>query len=235
MLRIAVCEDNKSDLSYIERVITQMISIKIDLDVFMKGKELLKTVQEEGKYDVYLLDIKLPDINGIEVAKAIRKDDFTALLVFITSHKEYVFEAFDCVAFNYLLKPVAKEKIEEVLYKADRYFQKNEQMFCYQFNKAHYRILCKDILYFSKAGRRTDIHTLEGIRSCNMTVGNILKAAKEKSFIQISRSCVVNLRYVEKVSGYNIFVDGNKLHIGNTHRDEFKERYGCYLENMNRG
>ena len=104
MLRIAVCDDEKSMGDYLKRLIEQRLADEKDygVEVFSSGAELLR---HGSDFDIFFLDIDLKDMSGIEMARSLRRES-EAVIVFVTALKEYAAEAFEVSAFSYLLKPV---------------------------------------------------------------------------------------------------------------------------------
>ena len=113
MLQIAVCEDDKAMSSYLKQMIEKGLAGREEykVEVFETGKELLARGR---KCDIFFLDIDLKDMNGIDTARSLREKS-GAVIVFVTALKEYVFDAFDVQAFQYLLKPINEEKFFRVL------------------------------------------------------------------------------------------------------------------------
>lgn len=108
MLQIAVCDDEKSMGDYLKQLIERRLADEkgYRVKVFSSGAELLKYGSD---FDIFFLDIDLKDMSGIEMAKSLRRES-EAVIVFVTALKEYVFDAFDVQAFQYLLKPIDEEK-----------------------------------------------------------------------------------------------------------------------------
>ena len=161
MLRIAVCDDSRTDVEMLEAAFDELPDYPVEYDVYFSGKELLMcSMQDKENYHLYIFDIEMPDMNGLELAKEVRKRDAKALFVFLTSYTRYVMEVFEVITFDYISKPITFEKIESVLLKAMNYLNMIKQDFVFQFRKNHFRVSCDDILYFEKKGRQTVIHTL---------------------------------------------------------------------------
>ncbi len=231
MIKIAICENNLNELSLIEKLIDNFHNIKVDFDVFTDGNDLLTTIQREGDYDMYFLNILLPNITGLEIAKEIRKNNMYSLIVFLSAHSKYVFDTLDYIAFNYLIKPISQDKLENVLLNAEIYFQRNKNLFRYQFNKINYTIVCNKILYFFKSSRKAYIYTETDVKECNMTISKILDMLNPNIFVQINRSYIVNIHYIENVRQSSVLIARKQISIGDTHRKEFEEKYSKYLNN----
>ena len=151
-MRIAICDDEQIILNatmfMIEEIIDECGYIG-ELYNFNSGKELLKSLEEDLIfYDIYILDINLNDINGIEVAKRIRESDNNAIIIFLTSHRGWMEEAFDVQAFHYLIKPIDRKKLEGVFKKIVNYFSDRKILYYFKQGKKLYSIPYKNIYYF---------------------------------------------------------------------------------------
>lgn len=118
MLAIAVCDDEVIECCNMARKIKDILEeMKIPCFIrqFRSGTELLQAVES---FDMIFLDIMMQNLDGIKTAQIFRKKAFDKILIFISSSREYVFEAYDVEAFQYLLKPVDDKKLRRVLQKA---------------------------------------------------------------------------------------------------------------------
>ena len=108
MYKIAICDDDKISLTYIYKIICDYFKDKSNLfseiSTFSNANMLLSSSKT---FDIYFLDIILPDIDGIEIAKQLRKAGNSGLIIYFTSSKEFALDAFQVEAFQYLLKPVS--------------------------------------------------------------------------------------------------------------------------------
>ena len=96
MLRIAVCDDSRTDVEMLEAAFDELPDYPVEYDVYFSGKELLMcSMQDKENYHLYIFDIEMPDMNGLELAKEVRKRDAKALFVFLTSYTRYVMEVFE--------------------------------------------------------------------------------------------------------------------------------------------
>ena len=118
MLWVAVCDDEVMECCKIAgkiKVILKEMNIPCMIRQFCSGQEL---IQSSDNFDIIFLDIIMRDLDGMRTAHIFREKAFEKILIFISSSREYVFEAYDVEAFQYLLKPIYEKKLKKVLQKA---------------------------------------------------------------------------------------------------------------------
>lgn len=123
MIRIAVCEDELNMLDDIGRMVLEYANanpqFNISLHSFKSAFDLLESRNgKNASFHIYLLDILMPLMNGIELGRHIRKDDDQAVIIFMTSSREYALESFKVSPMQYLLKPVHEITLFSALEKA---------------------------------------------------------------------------------------------------------------------
>lgn len=186
MLNIAVCDDSRTDVEMLESAFDKLAQYQFSYEVYFTAKELLKHVIDDGEmYHLYIFDIEMPEMNGLQLAKEIRKIDAKALFVFLTGYTQYVMDVFEVITFDYISKPITVEKLESVLLKAMQYLHMIKRDFVFQFRKNQFRISCDDIVYFEKKGRQAVIHTISENFKANMTTEEIWKQLDDKVFAHI--------------------------------------------------
>lgn len=90
MLNIAVCDDSRTDVEMLESAFDKLAQYQFSYEVYFTAKELLKHVIDYGEmYHLYIFDIEMPEMNGLQLAKEIRKIDAKALFVFLTGYTQY--------------------------------------------------------------------------------------------------------------------------------------------------
>lgn len=111
-MRIAICDDNKNEINQIFEVVSQTINkleISAKINLFHSGKDILK---EKISYDLLLLDIELNDMNGISLAKKIRKYNRNCIIIFISNYNNYLQEGYKVHAERYFIKPLDSLEFE---------------------------------------------------------------------------------------------------------------------------
>ncbi len=223
MLSIAVCDDEVIECCGMAKRIKEIMEeMKIPCIIrqFQSGRELLQALES---FDIIFLDIIMQDLDGMKTAQLFRKKASDKILIFVSSSREYVFEAYDVEAFQYLLKPVEDRKLKKVLQKAVGKTERRSQEFLIVSRERQKKKLYLDeIYYFEIKGRVVDVHGTEGIFTYYEQIGELEDKLRDKGFFRCHKSYLINLKYV---CGYNrqevILENGEKIVIAKRRYDKF--------------
>lgn len=231
---VAVCDDSRTDVEMLESAFDKLAQYQFSYEVYFTAKELLKHVIDYGEmYHLYIFDIEMPEMNGLQLAKEIRKIDAKALFVFLTGYTQYVMDVFEVITFDYISKPITVEKLESVLLKAMQYLHMIKRDFVFQFQKNQFRISCDDIVYFEKKGRQAVIHTISENFKANMTTEEIWKQLDDKVFAHIHVSYIINLGHIRAIDGDEVVMDNEeRLLIARSHKQNLKEKHMEFVRRM---
>ena len=231
-MRIAVCDDNPKELERIKGCFCRIQGYDLVCSYFDSTStvmEILKT--ENSPYDLYILDIEMPGMNGLKLAKSIREKDSRALFVFLTSYTRYMKDVFDVVTFDFIEKPISDEKLLQILERAATYLNITSQHFSFCYRASRYSLKYDRILYIEKKGRQALIHTFEDVYKTNMTLEEIWKQLNPKSFVHIHSSYIINLYNLDrKDNEIAIMRNGEKLHITKGYRRELAMRHYEFVQ-----
>ncbi len=223
MLSIAVCDDEVIECCNMEKRIKRVMEeMKIPCIIrqFRSGGELLQTLES---FDIVFLDIIMQEMDGMKTAQLFRRKAFDKILIFVSSSREYVFEAYDVEAFQYLLKPVEDRKLKSVLQKAVQKTERRSQEFIIvRRERKKKKLFLDDIYYFEIQGRIVDAHGPEGIFTYYEQIGELENKLRDKGFFRCHKSYLINLKYVD---GYNrqevILENGERIVIAKRRYEEF--------------
>lgn len=213
MLSIAVCDDMPIECAelagYIEKILNQF-GVEFSLKRFFDGQELLKNIES---FDIVFLDIKMPEISGMELAKQMRENGRESIIVFVTSAEEYVYEAYDVEAFQFLLKPVNEDKLKNVLKKAvvKLTICSSEDFLIISSEHQIKKILLKDILYIESVGRMVKIHCNSGVLETYKQIGDLEQTLSDKHFFRCHKSFLLNLEYVSRFDKTEIVMENGDV------------------------
>ena len=231
-MRIAVCDDKPKELERIKGCFCRIQGYDLVCSYFDSTStvmEILKT--ENSPYDLYILDIEMPGMNGLKLAKSIREKDSRALFVFLTSYTRYMKDVFDVVTFDFIEKPISDEKLLQILERAATYLNITSQHFSFGYRASRYSLKYDRILYIEKKGRQALIHTFEDVYKTNMTLEEIWKQLNPKSFVHIHSSYIINLYNLDrKDNEIAIMRNGEKLHITKGYRRELAMRHYEFVQ-----
>lgn len=226
MLQVAVCDDEIIECcNMAKRIKKIMEEMKIPCIIrqFRSGGELLQALES---FDIVFLDIMMQEPDGMTTAQILRERAFDKILVFVSSSREYVFEAYDVEAFQYLLKPVGDRKLKSVLQKAVRKTESRSQGFIIvSRERQKKKLFLDDIYYFEIRGRIVDVHGPEGIFTYYEQIGELENKLRDKNFFRCHKSYLINLKYVD---GYNrqeaVMENGEKIVIAKRRYDKFVQK-----------
>lgn len=231
MLWIAVCDDEVMECNRIAKKIGEILAeMKVPCTVkqFYNGRELL---QSSDSFDLIFLDIIMGEMDGMRTAQLVRQRAYDKILVFISSSREYVFDAYEVEAFQYLLKPVEEGKLRRVLQKAVlRTEDRSRDFIVINRERQKKKLFLDDIFYFEIRGRLIDVHGTGGIFSYYGQIGVLEKDLDGKGFFRCHKSYLVNLKYVDVYNRQEIVLDNReRIVIAKRRYEEFCQEILKYM------
>lgn len=213
MYRFAICDDESADLLYIRSRVSEWAKtqcLEVDVEEFPSAESFWFAYEEKKDFDVLFLDIEMGKMSGVELAKKVRSENKSIQIIFITGYMEYISEGYDVEALHYLLKPVGKEKLEEVLCRALRRIRMQEKSLLIHGTGETVRIPFYEIRWIEVQKNYVIIHGKE-VYSAKQTLRK-METELDERFFKVHRSYIVNLSYVKKISKSNVTLkDGEAL------------------------
>ncbi len=214
MLKIAVCDDNAAELRQIMSLIEEYprkASYGIEAVVFSSSEELAGRLDE---FDVFILDYRMPDIDGFELARRIREEYMTTkTIIFISQYDDIIYDAFEVHAHRYLMKPVEKEKLYRALNELDKDAYAFRRLFVRDSGDA--KFIDIDSIYFIKADRKyAHIHYDNGGKEevfvCKRSLDSLEKELSHFWFFRTHRSYLTNLTMIDRLEQPNMLYIKNR-------------------------
>lgn len=232
-LHIGICDDNMEDLCRIEEAVKAGVS-KINVPVtvvshlFAAGEDLYEASRQES-FDLFFLDIEMPELDGFKLAKKICSGKPQACLIFVSAHDSFVFDSQEYMPFWFVRKGMLEK---DMLLALQKYFEVTT------IKRVHYRIkegmgyrdlFLQDIMYIECQGHLLMIQKADG--KVYKQYGSLKALAEELSgyhFLRIHKSFLVNQEYIEEIGRREVrLLDGTVLEMG---RDRRKALHEAMLE-----
>lgn len=206
MLKIALCDDDSQFVCKITGLIQSLLHNSTESPVittYINPVALTASVSDGERYDIYILDVEMPNQNGMAVAKRIREYQPNAALLFLSSHLSYATEGYKVQALRYVSKLDLDHALPEALAQAVATLKKTDtRSIMVQHYQNYTRILHKDILYVQKIQRSIQIVTdRQGIFKDNRGIKELFSEIDDPRFIFTDRAYFVNLDYVQELNG----------------------------------
>ena len=225
---IALCDDNKDWLETEAKYIECMGDRSISYDKFDSGEKLIDVYNNRGCiYDAVLLDMEMNMINGINTANIIRSKDRRVLIVFVTSHKKYMQQSFECLPFRFLLKPIDFNEFKTVFGHMLNEIEADKRAIT--FNEGHntVRLLYEDILFFQSIAHCICIKTVDRLyQTYSLKMSELQAKLNDARFVRVHRSYIINITHIQKINDKTVQLRGyvHDIPVSIRYREELKKR-----------
>lgn len=217
MIEIALCDDNAEDTETVKPLAEQFAAehseFPIRLSVFNSAAELLKAIEENNGFDLYLLDVMMPEMSGIQLSEIIRSRGEHAEIVFLTVSRDYAVDAFSVYACGYLLKPIRKEQFDETVFRAVQKLarEKNEVLTVKTKDGLRRVPLHKIVMIESFNHTREITMTDDSVMETSATLSELFEQLREHgNFYMPHRAYIANLDNLVGVIRYDLLMLGNR-------------------------
>lgn len=208
-MRIAICDDAELHLVRLKQILNEYIAQHNELDIaifsFSNGKDLFNKAEDIGGFDIYLLDVMMPEMNGIELGIKLRQAGYDGKILYLTSSSEYAIDSYKAKATDYILKPFIKKdfikSFEEALSDIP---EKKQKRILVKTKEQNMLLNFDSILYVSLYKRALTYHLTNNTTVQSLTLRTsftdaVQELLADKRFLQCGQSTVVNLQQVTRV------------------------------------
>ena len=198
------------------------------IEAYATGEKLLASGK---RFDIVFLDIQMEGMNGIEAARSLRERREDTVLVFITGIRDYVFDAFDLYAFQYLLKPIDEGKFAEVLERAVREAAKKKERRVLFIRSRNLTLDQSEILYIESRAKKVEIHTVRQTIEIYAAMDE-LEGQLGDEFYRCHRAYIVNMDCITEYDSESItLTNGDRVYLTKKKYGEFVKAYMWHLQN----
>lgn len=232
-MKIALVEDNELHREQISREIQLYFEERgevCELRAFDNGSDMLDHYEAVGGYDLLLLDIQLPGMDGVSVARQVREHDEKVLIVFITSMTAYAVQGYSVHALDYILKPINRISFRSTLDHAREAFrQRTEHFITVTTNEGLMKLDISQIYYIETEKHAVRLYYTKGSFHINDTLKSLGDKLRSAPFCRCNNCYLVNLAHVEQVKKNEVVVAGHELAFSRLRYKPFMEALTNYM------
>ncbi len=228
MITCIAIDDEPKALEVIERYCrkTSLVDLRAAFREPVKAIEFLN----REKVDLIFLDINMPDISGMQLVQTLSP---RPMIIFTTAYSHYAVESYGLNALDYLLKPITFERFLAAINKAagtpsSKNVVSNEDgpTVFIKSGPQTYQVKIADILYLQKDGNYITVYLKDKKILIRENMTDIFEIVPEEQFVRVHKSYVVATRHITMIEVHQVIVNGEKIPIGSTYREELKARLG---------
>lgn len=230
-MKIAVIDDSAEDRKLLAEKIQNFClreSLIYEIRSFSSGNEFL--LASRADWDIIFLNIFMNEIDGMTVARTLRGNNVSSLIVFTTSSRDYAIESYDVRAFHYLVKPIEQDKLDEVLRLSEKSIRSRNHYIEVKEGRIMSRILIRDIMYTDYYNHYIQIHTPGRMIKTYMSFAEFSPLLlKYKQFLSPYRNCMINMDYVQQMDDHDFLMkDQVQIPINRARKSEIRQAYADY-------
>ncbi len=237
MLSLCICDDEPGDVSNIQALAEGFAGehpeFPMRIQTFSSSFGLLEYLEGMGGFDLYLLDILMPNLKGVELAKRIRSRGEEAEILFLTSSPEYALDAFGVAACGYLLKPVEKEKFDETMLSAAHRLSRPENpSFLLKTREGLRKVPLRELVM---------VESFNHDRVCTLTNGSKLvtsdtlaflmdRLSGDPRFFTPHRAYIINMEHITALNAADVLLStGQRVPVSRSSFAALKKAYMDFL------
>lgn len=234
MLHIAICDDEQRDREELSLVLEEELEIFHADARFLKfgsGNALVDAWEKKKDIHMVFLDIYMEGMDGIETARRLRGMGYKEEIIFLTTTQDFAIEGYEVEAAGYLLKPLEKVKLRQILQRLFR--RENPAMLTLRQGSRVYTFVLSEIIYIESNRNRLAIHTEKEIFFYYGRLDEMEERLPEKQFLRCHQSFLVNMDRVYAAEDVFRMDTGDIVPIRVRERRAIREAYFRYMTEKN--
>ncbi len=231
MIKVAIVDDNESFAEELYKFLLAYqrdIKEEIKISKYLSGLDFLE--EYTADYDIVFLDIEMPAINGMEVAKQLREQDKNVDIVFLTVMSQYALFGYEVGAADFIVKPFKESVLRAKLKKiVDRRQKAVENYIIFSNDGVNVRVSYKDILYVESYNHYCYFHTLKGEFFKRTPLWKVEQELSGSVFLRSSASFIINVMHVTKWEKNQVFIKEEAIPVSRSLKKSFLEKLTSML------
>lgn len=232
VFNIAVCDDvqmNTEEIAKMTEDICKEEQICPQISCFQSAENLLDEIKEGSRYDLMLLDVMMPGLDGMELARILRTQKENTSIVFISSNREMAMQGYEVSAARYLAKPVDKDKLKEAILFCYGEYRKERELLL-PVNGSVRKVAPKDIYYIEIVGRKSRIRMEMEEWDTSLSIAELEAMLSGQDFIRCHQSFLVNCRYIRSFRTSSMeLTDGRNVPVSKHRIKEVRQAFFDYM------
>ena len=209
--RIAICDDRQEDREYVRQLTArwaQQRGNQVEMTEFCSAEQFLFSCPQPD-FDLLLLDIEMGEMDGVSLAKQVRRTNELMQIVFITGYSDYITEGYEVAALHYLMKPVKEEKLFAVLDRAVERLHKNTKVLTLETAEEMVRVPLYQVSALEVQRNYVTVHARQDY-TVKKSLSELMEQLDER-FFRVGRSAVVNLNDINRVTRSDIYLTDGRI------------------------
>jgi len=231
-MKICICDDDRFAVREI-RGLLEPFNLEDDsfsISDFSDGEALIDYYRNGGKFDIVFMDIELRGTNGIEAAELIKSIAPETIIIFVSSHSGYIFDAFRLEALHFLVKPIKSEEFSEVFNRAMKKYTTINASIILKWESVRNKIAINTISYVEGYRRHLCVHTANGTFEAVGKISELYEILKPHGFVRVHQGFIVNMNYIKNFSINEVeLTDGSKVAVSVRKKQEALKTYDIFI------
>lgn len=215
--KAAIVDDSQEYRDTVQEVLRSVAGRcgkEIQCTQFSRAETLVYEMNDEGAYfDIYVLDIQMPGINGMDLGRGIREKYPDVCMIFVTSYSRFALESYEIDAYQYILKDKIAERLPRALEKFFRRTAEETEADYYTISTANKleKFRFKDIIRICKNGKYAEFVTKERTYRQRLSLNDVYKMLPEGDFVFIERGIIVNIFHISGMDVREITLSNHEV------------------------
>lgn len=230
-MKIVVCDDNLNIISEIKEMLNEYSAsrnVTFDVATFDNGNAILDSNEN---YNIAILDVEMPDMNGIALGEELRKRNKQIVLIYLTAHSQYLDSALNLNAARFFEKPIDKDRFFSGIDNAVERIDNTTINFFIRDDKTQVRVTAESIIYIEISHRKTKVVTEDKAYFTTHTLDYFKDRLVSSIFAQPHKSYIINFNFITAYERGEIVLDGQyKIPVSRSKQTEFHKSFVRFME-----
>ena len=230
-MKIVVCDDNLNIISEIKEMLNEYSAIKnvpLEISTFDNGNAVLES---NDNYNIAILDVEMPDMNGIALGEELRKRNKQIVLIYLTAHSQYLDSALNLNAARFFEKPIDKDRFFSGIDNAIERIDNTTINFFIRDDKTQVRVTAESIIYIEISHRKTKVVTDDKTYFTTHTLDYFKDRLVSSIFAQPHKSYIINFNFITAYERGEIVLGSQyKIPVSRSKQTEFHKSFVRFME-----